>query len=54
MRLVLLAAVFADAINLKGVAGREVVIFAADFLLQLADFLEKNSTELPQSVQTMW
>jgi hypothetical protein len=39
---VLFAAVFADSINLKSVAGREVVILAADFLLELADFLGKE------------
>src|SRR3954468_13758025 len=38
LRFVLLAALFADAIDLKRVAGRKVVIFAADLLLQLADF----------------
>ena len=40
--MVLFAAVFADSVNLKGVAGREVVVLAADFLLELADFLGKE------------
>src|SRR3954469_7337679 len=38
LRFVLLAALFADPIDLKRVAGRKVVIFAADLLFQLADF----------------
>ena len=37
--MVLFAAVFADTVDLEGVAGGEVVVFAADFLLQLADLL---------------
>ena len=41
-RVVLFAAVFADPIDLKGVPGGEVVIFAADFLLELADLLGKE------------
>jgi len=39
---VLLAAVFADSINLKCVSGCEVAVLAADFLLELADFLGKE------------
>lgn len=35
---VFLAAVFADSIDLKRVASREVVVFVADFLLELPDF----------------
>src|SRR5580704_6126204 len=38
----LLAAIFADAINLKGVAGRRVVVSAPDFLLQLIHFVGKE------------
>ncbi len=33
------ATIFANAINLEGVAGRQVVIATADFLFELADFL---------------
>ena len=40
--MVLFAAVFANPINLKSVPGGEVVIFAADFLLELADLLGKE------------
>jgi hypothetical protein len=39
---VLFAAVFADSIYLKRVPGRKVMVFAADFLLELADFLGKK------------
>jgi len=39
---VLLAAVFANSINLKRVAGGEVVISTADLLLELTDFLGKE------------
>ena len=39
---VLLAAVFADSIDLKGVPGSEVVIFAADLLLEAPYFLRKE------------
>ena len=38
MRLVLLAAVLANSVDLEGMTGRQEVIFAADFLLQLIDF----------------
>src|SRR5271169_275165 len=38
----LFAAVFADPIDLKRVPGGEVVIPAADFLFELADFLGKK------------
>ena len=38
----LLAAVFADAIDLEGVARGEVVVSASDLLLELADFLRKE------------
>ena len=40
--MVLLATVFTDAIDLKRVPGGEVVILAADFLFELADFLRKE------------
>ena len=39
---VFLAAVFADSIDLKRVSSGEVVVFAADFLLEVADFLGKK------------
>ena len=38
----LLAAVFADTIDLEGVARGEVVVSASDLLLELADFLRKE------------
>jgi hypothetical protein len=37
-----LAAIFADTINLKSMAGGEVVVFAADFLFEPVDFLRKE------------
>ncbi len=40
--MILLAAVFADSVNLKGVPRGEVVILAADFLFEFADFLRKE------------
>ncbi len=40
--MILLAAVFADSIDLKGVPSREVAVFAADFLFELANFLRKK------------
>jgi hypothetical protein len=39
---VLLAAVFANSINLKGVASGDVVVFVSDFLFELADLLGKK------------
>lgn len=36
------SAFFADAINLKRVAGGEIVVFPANFLLELAHFLGKK------------
>jgi len=41
-RLALLPAVLTDSINLKGVAGGEVVIAASDFLFEYPDFLRKK------------
>lgn len=49
-----LGAVFANTVDPKGVSGGEIVVLAADLLLEPTDLLGKNSTELPQSVQTMW
>ena len=40
--MVLLAAVFANSINLKGVASGGVVVFVSDFLFELADLLGKK------------
>ena len=40
--MVLLAAVFADPVDLKRVPGGEVAVFTADLLLELADFLGKE------------
>ena len=40
--MVLLAAVFADTVNLEGVTRGQVAVFAADFLLQVIDFLRKE------------
>jgi hypothetical protein len=40
--IVLLAAVFADSIDLKGVTSSEVVVFAADLLLEASYFLRKE------------
>jgi hypothetical protein len=39
---ILLAALFADPVDLKGVTGGEIVIFAADLLLELANFLREK------------
>jgi hypothetical protein len=39
---VLLAAVLADSINLKGMPRGDIVIFVADLLLDLANFLRKK------------
>ena len=38
----LLAAILADAINLEGVARREVVVLLSNLLLEFADFLRKE------------
>ncbi len=40
--LILLAAVFADSINLEGVAGGYVVVFLANLLFQLPDLLREK------------
>lgn len=40
--MVLLAAIFADPINLKRVPGSEVVILAANLLLEIPDLLRKE------------
>src|SRR5579871_6673293 len=40
--LVLLAAILADPINLKCVPGGQVMVFTADFLLELPDFLREK------------
>jgi hypothetical protein len=40
--IVLLAAVFADSIDLKGVTSSEVVVFAANLLFEAAYFLRKE------------
>jgi hypothetical protein len=37
-----LSANFADAVNLKSVPGREVVILTPNFFFQMADFLGKK------------
>ena len=42
LRVVLLAALFANPIDLEGMSGGQVMIFAADLLLQLADFGRKE------------
>src|SRR5271166_4793046 len=41
-RRALLAAVFANTINLEGMTGRRVIVSAADFLLQLVHFAGKE------------
>src|ERR1044071_2322241 len=39
---VLFAAVFANPVNLEGVAGGEVLVFVSDLLLEASDFLRKE------------
>ena len=41
-RRILPAAIFTDSVNLKSVPGGDIVVFAADFLLELPDFLRKE------------